>query len=240
MSLAGLIAEERGAIRTADLSLLSGVVPHALDTAVRIGSWWIDRAALDDAARGVEETLSRFHAKNPLRQGADLALVRSAVEEAAESAGRAVDAGFVDAALEALEESGTIVRETTSVRLASHRVALEGSQEDVERLLAAIGEAEPSPPTLPGLVAAGFSRDLIEAAAARNLIVRVSADIVMTAGFVQRAEDLLRTEAADGITVSAFRERLGTSRKYALPLLEWFDNQGVTRRQGDLRVLRPP
>ena len=47
-------------------------------------------------------------------------------------------------------------------------------------------------------------------------------------------------EAPGGITVSAFRERLGTSRKYALPLLEWFDQRGVTIRRGDLRVLRRP
>jgi selenocysteine-specific elongation factor len=38
--------------------------------------------------------------------------------------------------------------------------------------------------------------------------------------------------------VSAFREALGTSRKYAVPLLEWFDQQGVTRREGDLRFPR--
>jgi selenocysteine-specific elongation factor len=31
---------------------------------------------------------------------------------------------------------------------------------------------------------------------------------------------------------------VGTSRKYAVPLLEWFDAAGVTLRSGDLRVLR--
>ena len=60
----------------------------------------------------------------------------------------------------------------------------------------------------------------------------------MTPEFVRRAREILREEAGSGITVSAFRERLGTSRKYALPLLEWFDQRGVTRRQGDLRILR--
>ena len=44
--------------------------------------------------------------------------------------------------------------------------------------------------------------------------------------------------APDGITVSAFREALGTSRKFALPLLEHFDRTGVTRRDGDLRFPR--
>jgi selenocysteine-specific elongation factor len=51
-----------------------------------------------------------------------------------------------------------------------------------------------------------------------------------------RLEAALRKEKQ--ITVSAFRELAGTSRKFAVPLLEWFDATGVTMRSGDVRVLR--
>jgi selenocysteine-specific elongation factor len=61
----------------------------------------------------------------------------------------------------------------------------------------------------------------------------------MTAEFVAQAETLLKNEGQDGITVSTFRDRMNTSRKYAIPLLEYFDNKGVTRREGDLRIVRP-
>jgi [protein-PII] uridylyltransferase len=44
--------------------------------------------------------------------------------------------------------------------------------------------------------------------------------------------------ATDGMTVSALREALNTSRKYAVPLAEYLDATGVTRRQGDLRFPR--
>ena len=40
------------------------------------------------------------------------------------------------------------------------------------------------------------------------------------------------------IAPAAFRDLIGTSRKYAVPLLEWFDGAGVTIRSGDVRVLR--
>jgi selenocysteine-specific elongation factor len=40
------------------------------------------------------------------------------------------------------------------------------------------------------------------------------------------------------ITPAAFRDLIGTSRKFAVPLLEWFDAHGVTLRSGDVRVLR--
>jgi selenocysteine-specific elongation factor len=42
------------------------------------------------------------------------------------------------------------------------------------------------------------------------------------------------------VTVSALREGLGTSRKYAVPLLEHLDATGRTRRVGDVRVAREP
>ena len=38
--------------------------------------------------------------------------------------------------------------------------------------------------------------------------------------------------------MATFRDLVGTSRKYAVPLLEWFDATGITHRAGDMRVLR--
>ena len=38
-------------------------------------------------------------------------------------------------------------------------------------------------------------------------------------------------------TPAALRDRLGLTRKYLIPLLEWADRRGVTRRAGDARVL---
>ena len=40
------------------------------------------------------------------------------------------------------------------------------------------------------------------------------------------------------MTMADFRDLLGTSRKYAVPLLEWFDARGITVRSGDFRTLR--
>jgi selenocysteine-specific elongation factor len=43
---------------------------------------------------------------------------------------------------------------------------------------------------------------------------------------------------AGRMTAAEFRDLLGTSRKYAVPLLEWLDARGVTLRSGDYRTLR--
>jgi selenocysteine-specific elongation factor len=50
--------------------------------------------------------------------------------------------------------------------------------------------------------------------------------------------DLLR-ESPEGVTMSAIREALGTTRKYALPFVALLDAEGITRRRGDLRVAGP-
>lgn len=43
----------------------------------------------------------------------------------------------------------------------------------------------------------------------------------------------------DGVTASMVRERLGTTRKYAIPILGYLDATGVTRRRGDVRIAGP-
>ena len=56
--------------------------------------------------------------------------------------------------------------------------------------------------------------------------------------FRQALEDIGR---AGDITPAAIRDRLGLTRKFLIPLLEWADRQGITRRVGEARVLvRPP
>jgi selenocysteine-specific elongation factor len=45
-------------------------------------------------------------------------------------------------------------------------------------------------------------------------------------------------ERNERMTMAEFRDLLGTSRKYAVPLLEWFDSRGITVRSGDYRMMR--
>ena len=50
-------------------------------------------------------------------------------------------------------------------------------------------------------------------------------------------EQAVRARLVDGpATAAELKDAMGTSRKYAIPLLEYFDSQAVTRREGDTRV----
>jgi selenocysteine-specific elongation factor len=238
--LPSLLIEERGAIRASEVAVLTGLSTWDLSGAVQARDWLVTEPLHDAVRSSVEGALLAYHTDHPLREGADLSLVRGAVATALEGAGAPAGPDLIEALLDDLSTRRVLVRAGSTVWAAGHRVSLDEQKDEVDRLLEAVAAGEPTPPTISELQAAGFSREVIEAAARARVLVRVSPELVMTAEFVTRAEDVLRAEAhaKGGITVSAFRERLGTSRKFALPLLEFFDQRGVTRRQGDVRVLR--
>ena len=237
--LPALVVSERGAIRVSDLPLLAGSSPAQVPGAVRVGAWWVFEDRLRALEGSVHESLEAFHRAHPLRGGMDAAEVRRALLEAGGPLVPALEQGLAMALLARLEEEGTVAREGAAVRLAGHRISLGEREDEAVRLLDAVASAEPTPPTVRELQQQGFSRELVQACVATGRLARVSEDVVVTPGFLARAEEMVRVHAADpaGVTVSRFREALGTTRKYALPILELFDRQGLTRRQGDVRRL---
>jgi selenocysteine-specific elongation factor len=237
--LAALIVSERGALRAADLPILSGSARAAIEGATRVGAWWVAEDTYEALAETVRATLRRYHRENPLRPGLDAAEVRRALLDEAPAMTSALEQGLAAAMIARLQEEGVLARDATTLRLVEHRVTLGERQDEADRLLSAVREGEPTPPSVRDLERAGFSPDLVEASCTTGLLVRISKDVVVTPEFAKHAEELVRVEAArpEGITVSRFRELLGTTRKYALPLLEWFDSRKITRREGDIRRL---
>lgn len=237
--LPAVMLRERGAIRDRDMFFLTGMRPRAVEGAIRSESWWISESVLEGAAGAVSAHLARFHEDHPLLEGEDLASLREVVGAAIRRRARTSAGGLEDAVIEALAAGGRLVREGARVRLAEHRVSLEG-RPDVEELVRAVGAAEPTPPTVAELLRTGATRETLDATIRAGKLVRIAPDLVLTTGFVERAVELVRRAGSAGVTVSAVREALGTSRKYAVPLLEHLDATGVTRREGDLRFPRDP
>ncbi|NIL97367.1 MAG: selenocysteine-specific translation elongation factor [Planctomycetales bacterium] len=80
---------------------------------------------------------------------------------------------------------------------------------------------------------------LVELAAAQGHLVQLTAELYMHQQAVEEIREKLTQRLAErgGLTVSQIREALQTTRKFAVPLCEYFDRIGFTRRDGDLRVL---
>ena len=229
-----LMVEERGAVRAEDVVLLTGGEPPDPHD-----GWCIAPAVRHAVRDALHDLLGAFHRVEPLEEGAPLGVVRQAAGDALRRAGAPRAAGLPDTLLDLLASEGSIVRTSTTVRLATHRVALEERADDVRTLLERIsGEHEALPPTVKDLLRAGTPRDVIEAASRAGTVVRISPELVVAPSLVDRAIALVHQHAVDGITVSTLREALGTSRKFAVPLAEWLDGQGITRRRGDVRFPR--
>jgi selenocysteine-specific elongation factor len=87
----------------------------------------------------------------------------------------------------------------------------------------------------------GVDRAELRALERRGLVVE-SHDLWFSTAAVEQAARVvagLLVDSPDGVSMSAIREALGTSRKYALPLVAWLDANGMTRRRGDLRIAGP-
>ncbi len=82
-------------------------------------------------------------------------------------------------------------------------------------------------------------KDIYEVAVAEELLVRIADRLFLHAAaeaeMRQRIAGQLSRQPA-GLTVAEIRDLLGTTRKFAIPLCEYLDRVGMTRREGDLRV----
>jgi selenocysteine-specific elongation factor len=234
-AIAHLAIEEALAIRAEDLARGTGTSPKPAP----VDGWYLADELLTRAHDAVVGLLETFHIGHPLDEGAPLADIREMVARTALEAGAPRDAAIPDVLLQRLTDRGDVVRTATVVRLPDHVVALAGHDEELKRLLAAIGGVhEATPPTVKQLLDDGFDPSLIDAAGRAGVVARIAPTLVLTPAVVARAQAVVLAHAAEGCTVSQLREALGTSRKYAVPLAEWMDAQGMTRRVGDLRFPR--
>ena len=68
-------------------------------------------------------------------------------------------------------------------------------------------------------------------------IVKVSEEFYFAASSIDSLVAKLRSRAEKNIDVAGFKELAGISRKYAIPLLEYFDREKITIRAGDTRTI---
>jgi selenocysteine-specific elongation factor len=237
-----LHAAERGAADLACAAAAVGLdVTGATAAAVRHGLLPLGGAiahpdAVDRWAGALRGALERYHRAHPL----DRAAPRDVAVRALGEAGCAED--LAPALLEHLAGTESIALEGPGVRLRGHTVELDPGQAAArDALLEALGAQPFSPPRLSEVAAAaGASAPLVRELEAAGQIVRLDTDLALLASAVEAAAGQLKAafDAEGPLTAARAKDVLGTSRKYALPLLEHLDRIGRTRRVGDTRVVR--
>jgi selenocysteine-specific elongation factor len=232
--LPAILAEERGAVHVTEALVLTGSgagIPQA-------GDWLLRDDVLTRIGPRIVDHVAAFHDAHPLEEGQPVASARRALADLLRPEVGSPDPRLVDAILDRLVDDGLLVRTATAVALPARPGEAPELDPAVQRVVEALSAEPAQPPTIKELVARGIGRDAVDAATRAGLVVRVAPDLVFLPTVLERAEAIVAEARDTGITVSAFREALGTSRKYALPLLGWFDQRGFTRREGDLRFPR--
>ncbi|MFC1526793.1 SelB C-terminal domain-containing protein, partial [Candidatus Latescibacterota bacterium] len=195
----------------------------------------------------LEAELGSFHREHPEALGMSREDLRRAVS-------RALPAGLFDAVLARLEQEGHLLVEGAVVRTPGHEIEL-GPQQAVlaARLEEALkGAGLESPITRASLAELGRggaeagTPDAGPVSAVLTALTNLGAVLVLEGDLLLHRDDFGRLrqslvahlESRGEITVSQFRELIGSNRRYALALLNRFDGEGLTERRGDVRVLR--
>ncbi|MBI3522114.1 MAG: selenocysteine-specific translation elongation factor [Chloroflexi bacterium] len=224
-------AAERGGLDTAERAAAIAALLSAGD-ALAIADAYLSRDSFEALAVKVERMLAMAHRREPLRPG----LAREELRAVASLAPKRWQA-----VLARLVAEGRVIERGTSLALPAHRPTLSALQEaSWQRARAALAAAPLQPPAPSALeIEYGIDRALLVALADRGDLVRIGTDAVFlpdaVASFATRVIDELAS--ATSITVARARDLTGSSRKHVLPLLGFLDDQGITRRVGDERVL---
>jgi selenocysteine-specific elongation factor len=196
-----------------------------------------------DVMRELEERalslVGQLHSEFPLLTMHDRKMVQARLEYAGDEA-------LVHAVIDRLLARGALVGDARRIARADFKPKLSANQRKLmDRIVAAHRDAQFQPPE-PGSFAnqagghAGSLRDIFEVAVAEGSLVRAAEDLYLHADWARELQERVRNKLRErdgGLTVAEIRDLLGTTRKYAVPLCEYLDQAGVTRRSGDLRVL---
>ena len=191
-------------------------------------------------AESVRKTLARFHKNQPLKKGMPRQELKSRIEK--EAGGRVFELVF-----QRLSKAGELIQEDGQVRLADHTVSLGQDHSDLRRKIVKIyQDSGLSPPLFKELKNnLGQSddravKDVLQLLTEEGTLVKVKEDLYFSAAAIEQLAAQLTAFLRQHreITTPQFKEMTKTSRKYTIPLIEYFDASKLTIRIGDIRKLR--
>jgi selenocysteine-specific elongation factor len=156
--------------------------------------------------------------------------------------------GAFDEMVEELREQGRIHQNGYWLHAPGHRVALTPAEDGLWARVCPLLEQPPfQPPRVRDLartlsIDEDAMRQLLKRVARTGAVFPVAHDHYFTRAAVTALADIVRSvEVQRGVaSAAAFRDRIGTGRKLAIQILEFFDRTGFTRRVKDSHVLRQP
>ena len=197
----------------------------ALDGVVGPGTQLYTLAGWTRLSGKAQQALAAYHAQNPLRSGMTREELRSRL---------GLTGNLANLVLNHLATGGALADDDGVLHLPDHQVSVSGEQQREMDGYVATLEGEAFPVNQPAIAS-----QLLALLVEQGRVVRAANDVVFDTATYERIAKMVTDHlgASGKVTVAEVRDMLGTSRKYALALLEHLDDEKVTRRQGDERVL---
>ncbi len=235
--------EEAGlaGVRVGDIAVRAGVLPADVATTIAaagkgvlsVGDVLVARRAISTEVDRLAAVVAAHHDEHPLDAGLSLQALRAGVSAPAAVLDLLVEHGVKKQAWE-LAEGGAVVRAPgwrAQVGDAGGRLAQRLAEARWQLPTVAELQREFSDPSVPALLAHLAREGSVERVDQERYALKQALE-----EFRRAVEETLRELGA--ATPAQFRDRLGLTRKYLIPLLEWADRRGITSRKGDTRVLR--
>lgn len=186
------------------------------------------QAAWQALSENMAIILERYHQSFPLRDGMPREELKSRL---------GLEAREYNAALQSWAAEDRLRETNRLVGLSSHEIRFTPAQQaQVNTLLKKFADAPTSPPGVRECVDE-VGEEIYNALTGQGLLLAVSKEVVFRKEDFDRMLEMIREEWGNGtaFTMAQARDRLQTSRKYAVALLEYLDEQKITVREGDAR-----
>ena len=198
---------------------------------------YLASAVLDKQWDNCKKLLEEYHSKNPLHAGIRLAEVRQKLFPK-------TDISIADGILKELQAEGKIKRVADRYALQAFEVKLTKRQNALkDKLMKIYRDAGLEAPATDELWPMFQPREqdeakqVLESLVSGGQLVMLSPQIVVYKEVYDALLGALKTwfESHETITLAEYRDRMNTSRKYALAALEYFDRNHMTKKEGDFR-----
>lgn len=200
---------------------------------------FVGKAYWEKVSELANQVLAHFHRENPIVEGMDREELKSRLAERMHlKSGKKAEALIAE-----LEKRKVITIQGSVVSVAGFTVSYsdEASQmmTDMENIYKKAGIEVPSTDELVGAYKdRKQARQVLSELTKKGILVKAGTGVLMHKEHWDRALNILREHLAANpqITLGEFRDLLGTSRKYAVMLLETYDQMKITKKTGDARV----
>ena len=224
--------DRAGAVGLTETEAAARGLSEEYEGVVRLGERLLSTAQLEVLRERLLKALTEAHDSAPLSRWVGRRVIFQGLFEALGVA------AFNDL-LTLLVDEGKIVAEGPGVALRGWSVELSQAQRDaLTQLLEVLQVSGLEPPSLKELPRhKALDNDLIAHAVEEGLVVRIGATLYLRAHLEAVKGQVISLLSREGeLTPGAFKGLTGLSRKGAIPMLEWLDREGVTKRRGDVRV----